>query len=188
VAIHYFKNEAGARETFEQIRAVGGGRARVYAADVSEPDQASHLVGEVLAEFGRLDALVNNAGSLVERKLLAEMDYDLWRRVMALNLDSVFLTTRAVLPRMIQQRSGSIVNVASIAGRNGRGRGPQHTRPPKGRCHAHQRDGQGIDRFRDPRQLHQSWSHHHSIPRALQQQGTVSEVRLEHSSTAAGHE
>ena len=45
VAIHYFKNEAGARETFEQIRAVGGGRARVYAADVSEPDQASHLVG-----------------------------------------------------------------------------------------------------------------------------------------------
>ena len=123
VAIHYFKNEAGARETFEQIRAVGGGRARVYAADVSEPDQASHLVGEVLADFGHLDALVNNAGSLVERKLLAEMDYDLWRRVMALNLDSVFLITRAVLPRMIQQRSGSIVNVASIAGRNGGGPG-----------------------------------------------------------------
>ena len=123
VAIHYFKNEAGARETFEQIRAVGGGRARVYAADVSEPDQAGHLVGEVLADFGRLDALVNNAGSLVERKLLAEMDYDLWRRVMALNLDSVFLITRAVLPRMIQQRSGSIVNVASIAGRNGGGPG-----------------------------------------------------------------
>ena len=123
VAIHYFKNEAGARDTFEQIRAVGGGRARVYAADVSEPDQASHLVGEVLADFGHLDALVNNAGSLVERKLLAEMDYDLWRRVMALNLDSVFLITRAVLPRMIQQRSGSIVNVASIAGRNGGGPG-----------------------------------------------------------------
>jgi 3-oxoacyl-[acyl-carrier protein] reductase len=59
----------------------------------------------------------------VERRLLAEMDYDLWRRVMALNLDSVFLITRAVLPRMIQQRCGSIVNVASIAGRNGGGPG-----------------------------------------------------------------
>jgi NAD(P)-dependent dehydrogenase (short-subunit alcohol dehydrogenase family) len=123
VAIHYFKNETGARETFEQIRSAGNGRARVYPADVSEPAQTSQLVGDVLADFGRIDALVNNAGSLVERRLLAEMDYELWRRVMALNLDSVFLITRAVLPRMIQQRGGSIVNVASVAGRNGGGPG-----------------------------------------------------------------
>ena len=51
------------------------------------------------------------------------MEYELWRRVMALNLDSVFLVTRAFLPSMIQQKSGVIVNVASIAGRNGGGPG-----------------------------------------------------------------
>jgi NAD(P)-dependent dehydrogenase (short-subunit alcohol dehydrogenase family) len=123
VAIHYFSNEKGAHETFDRIRALKHGRARVYACDVSNPAQVNQMAGDVLADFERLDVLVNNAGSLLERKQLAEMDYDLWRRVMALNLDSVFLITRAFLPRMIQQGGGCIVNVASIAGRNGGGPG-----------------------------------------------------------------
>ncbi len=123
VAIHYCANEKGARETFDRIRSLKAGRARVYACDVCDPAQVSQLAGDVLADFGRLDALVNNAGSLVERKNLAVMDYELWRRVITLNLDSVFLVTRAFLPRMIQQGGGCIVNVASIAGRNGGGPG-----------------------------------------------------------------
>lgn len=123
LAVHYFQNEAGARKTFEQIQALGEGRARVYAADLADPPKVARLTGTILEDFGRVDVLVNNAGSLVERKLLAEMEYDLWRRVMALNLDSVFLVTRAIVPRMIQQGSGSIVNVASVAGRFGGGPG-----------------------------------------------------------------
>jgi len=123
MAIHYFSNEKGARETFDRIRALKHGRARVYACDVSDPAQVNQMAGDVLTDFERLDVLVNNAGSLVERRTLAEMDYDLWRRVLALNLDSVFLVTRAFLPRMIQQGGGCIINVASIAGRNGGGPG-----------------------------------------------------------------
>jgi NAD(P)-dependent dehydrogenase (short-subunit alcohol dehydrogenase family) len=123
VAVHYCNNEKGARETFEKIRALPQSKARVYSCDVTNPGQVSQMAGDVLADFGRIDVLINNAGSLVERRPLREMDYELWRRVMTLNLDSVFLVTRAFLPTMVQQRSGVIVNVASIAGRNGGGPG-----------------------------------------------------------------
>ena len=123
VAVHYFHNETGARQTFEQIRAVGNGRARVYACDVTDPAQVSQMGEEVLADFGHIDVLVNNAGSLVERQPLAKMSFDFWRSVMALNLDSVFLVTQAVVPQMIERGRGSIVHVASISGRNGGGPG-----------------------------------------------------------------
>ncbi len=119
VAIHYHQNEEGARETFDKIRSLSHGRARVYACDVSNPGDVSQMAGDVLADFGRLDTLVNNAGSLVERRLLAEMDYELWRKVIAVNLDSVFLMTRAFLPTMIKQAAGAIVNVGSLNGRTG---------------------------------------------------------------------
>jgi 3-oxoacyl-[acyl-carrier protein] reductase len=123
VAIHYCSNEAGARETFEKIRAVQGAKARVYSADLTDAGQVGQMTGDILEDFGHLDTLINNAGSLVERKGLAEMDYALWRRILALNLDSVFLVTRSLLPHMQQRKTGCIVNVASIAGRHGGGPG-----------------------------------------------------------------
>lgn len=123
VAVHYFSNEPGARQTFEQIRALGNGRARVYACDVTDSAQVSQMGEEILADFGHVDVLVNNAGSLIERKALAEMSFDFWRRVMSLNLDSIFLVTRALVPQMIERRRGAIVHVASIAGRHGGGPG-----------------------------------------------------------------
>ncbi len=123
VAVHYFSNEKGSEETLDRIRALPQGKARVYACDVGDPGQVARMAGDILADFGRVDVLVNNAGSLIERRTLREMDLDLWRRVMALNLDSVFFVTRAFLPRMIEQGGGIVVNVASIAGRNGGGPG-----------------------------------------------------------------
>lgn len=132
VAIHYFHNEKGAHETFDAVRAIPGARARVYSCDVSDAVQVSQMAGDLLADFGRLDALVNNAGSLVARRPLTEMDFEHWRAVMGLNLDGVFLVTRAFLPQMIQQKSGGIVNVSSIAARNGGGLGASAYAAAKG--------------------------------------------------------
>jgi 3-oxoacyl-[acyl-carrier protein] reductase len=132
VAIHYFSNEKGARDTYEMIRKLDAGHARVYSCDVSDHSQVGQMSGDVLADFGRIDVLVNNAGSLIERRPFLEMDYTLWRRVMALNIDSVFFVTRAIVPQMVRQRSGCIVNVASVAGRHGGGPGASAYSTAKG--------------------------------------------------------
>jgi NAD(P)-dependent dehydrogenase (short-subunit alcohol dehydrogenase family) len=123
IAIHYHSNEKGARQTLEKIRSLEHGRARVYAFDVSNPAEVAQIAGEILEDFGRMDALINNAGTLIRRQPLAEMDFEHWRQTVAINLDSVFLVTRVFLPCMIQQRSGCIVNVASLAARTGGGIG-----------------------------------------------------------------
>lgn len=72
---------------------------------------------------GRVDILVNNAGSLLERRKILEMDEGLWDRVQDLNLKSTFLCCRAFVPGMVERGQGAVVNVSSIAGRNGGGPG-----------------------------------------------------------------
>ena len=88
------------------------------AADVADPEQVRHLVELVRAELGEIDVLVNNAGVLIARPL-DELTLEDWDVTMATNLRSLYLTTRLVLPGMRARRRGSIVNVASLAGRNG---------------------------------------------------------------------
>lgn len=82
--------------------------------DVSIPGQVETMLPSVLEAFGRLDALVNNAG-VADFTPLGETDFERWRTVMATNLDGVFLCSQAVLPALIESR-GTIVNVASISG------------------------------------------------------------------------
>src|SRR5918998_131347 len=77
------------------------------------------MVGEVDDRYGRLDVLVNNAGSLIERRSFSDMTEDLWERVMAVNLKSVYLCSRAVLPMMKRQGKGRIINMTSVAARTG---------------------------------------------------------------------
>jgi NAD(P)-dependent dehydrogenase (short-subunit alcohol dehydrogenase family) len=81
--------------------------------DVSIPGQVQTMLPSVLAAFGRLDTLVNNAG-VADFGPLGETDFERWRTVMATNLDGVFLCSQAVLPALIESR-GTIVNVASIS-------------------------------------------------------------------------
>ena len=99
-----------------------GGRALAVRADVTRPEEAARLIDEARAAFGgRIDILINNAGGLVARKTMAEMDVDFWRTVLDLNLTSVFLVTQAALPHM--QEGGAIVNLSSLAARDGGGGG-----------------------------------------------------------------
>jgi 3-oxoacyl-[acyl-carrier protein] reductase len=87
--------------------------------DVSDPGEVKRMVGEIEDNYGRLDILVNNVGSFVNRLTLAEMTEDVWNRVMEVNLKSVYLCSQAVLPMMKRQDGGRIVNMTSISARNG---------------------------------------------------------------------
>jgi len=122
VALHYNSNEEGARRTAEAIEK-SGGQVALFQADLSQPEPAEDLAPAVLRHFGRIDVLVNNAGTLVARKPFLELTDEFWQQVLDVNLNSVFWVTRAVAPHMVERRSGVIVNVSSIAGRNGGGPG-----------------------------------------------------------------
>ncbi len=98
-----------------------GHRPLAYHLDATSEDQVNEVVERVATDLGGLDVLVNNAGGLVQRSLISEMSLELWNKVMDVNVTSTFLVTRAALPHLSD--GGSIINVASLAGRNGAGKG-----------------------------------------------------------------
>ena len=122
VAVHYNSSEDEAREVVNGIEG-SGGEAMLVGGDVSDGGEVRRMVDEIEDRFGRLDILVNNAGSLLERRSLEEMTEDLWDRVMEVNLKSVYLCSQAVLPVMKRRGRGRIVNITSVAARNGGGPG-----------------------------------------------------------------
>ena len=122
VAVHYNSSEDEAREVAESIES-SGGEAFLVGGDVADSGKVERMAGEVEERFGRLDILVNNAGSLIERRGLEEMTEELWDRVMAVNLKSVFLVSKAVVPIMKRGGGGRIINLTSVAARNGGGPG-----------------------------------------------------------------
>lgn len=89
-----------------------GGTSRRYQLDVTDPASTEALAAAVMADFGRIDVLFNNAG-IAGVGLLHETSVELWDRVMAVNVRGVFLVARAVLPHMIAARAGSIINMSS---------------------------------------------------------------------------
>ena len=122
VAVHYNRSEDEAQEVMEKITA-SGGDAMLVGGDVSDAGEVERMAREVEDRYGRLDVLVNNAGSLIERRSFSEMTEDLWDRVISVNLKSVYLCSKAVLPMMKRQGSGRIINMTSVAARNGGGPG-----------------------------------------------------------------
>jgi 3-oxoacyl-[acyl-carrier protein] reductase len=96
------------------------------AADVGRADQVEAAVARVAGELGEIGLLVNNAGVLIARPF-AELTLEEWDTTMATNVRSLFLVTRAVLPGMRRRREGTIVNIASLAGRNGFAGGTAYT-------------------------------------------------------------
>ena len=100
-----------------------GGKAKAIRADVRQATEIKRLVSEATQAFGPLDILVNNAGWLVERQTLSQVTEERWDEIMSLNLKSALLCSQAVCAGMVERKSGTIINVVSIAGRNGGGAG-----------------------------------------------------------------
>jgi len=131
VAINFHRNEAGAEAVRAQITGAGGS-AIVVQADVTRASEVQSLVEHTVNEFGPIDILVNNAGSLVERLKILELTEERWDQVIDLNLKSAFLCCQAVAASMMERKTGAIVNVSSIAGRNGGALGSIHYSTAKG--------------------------------------------------------
>ena len=119
VAISYMSSSTGADEAVAAIEGKGG-KAFAMQCDVTDAGQVSALVERAASDLGGVHVLVNNAGGLVARKRMDEMDMDHWHKVMDLNLTSAVLAIKAALPHMDE---GAIVNVSSQAGRDGGGPG-----------------------------------------------------------------
>lgn len=117
VAVGYLSGDEGAMRTVEAVRSLGR-RSRAFKADVTDPQAVERMVSATLEEFGRIDALVNNAGIMPESSS-TEMTLDEWRRVIDVDLTGAFICTQAVLPTMLGQASGSIVMIASRIGQIG---------------------------------------------------------------------
>jgi 3-oxoacyl-[acyl-carrier protein] reductase len=111
-------SEDGATAAAERLREKEGKAVRV-AADVTSPDEVGAMVERAIDAFGAVDILVNNAGITGRDAPLWETTDEAWEKVMGLNLTGVFYCCRAVVPHMRERRSGAIVNVASISGKEG---------------------------------------------------------------------
>jgi len=131
VAINFHNNETGAEAARSQIISKGG-KAITVQADVTRANEVAALVERTVSELGPIDILVNNAGSLIERLRILELTEERWDEVIDLNLKSAFLCCRAVAASMMERKTGSVINVSSIAGRNGGALGSIHYSTAKG--------------------------------------------------------
>ncbi len=109
---------ASAEKTSEEVRLLGG-KASSVAVDVSDAASVEAMNTTILEEHGRMDVLVNNAGIASPADRIHDMPVEDWDRVNAVNTRGVFLCTKAVLPQMMAQKKGSIINISSVAGLGG---------------------------------------------------------------------
>jgi 3-oxoacyl-[acyl-carrier protein] reductase len=117
VIVNYRNAAAEAEKIVNEIKQRGGS-ALAIRADVSLQEEVNDMVKKVITTYGRIDALVNNAG-IWTFGAINEMNAATWRETMAANLDSVYFCCRAVTPHMMAQRQGRIINLSSTAGQRG---------------------------------------------------------------------
>ncbi len=117
VAVNYAGNEAKANEVVDEIKA-NGGNAFAIRADVSNADDVTDMIKQVISHYGQLDILVNNAG-ITRDNLIMRMKDSEWDDVINTNLKGVFLCTKGVTRQMMKQRSGRIINITSVVGVSG---------------------------------------------------------------------
>jgi len=132
VGVHYHSSERGARETLDAILKAGG-RGCLVRGDVTRRADVERLFDEFLAASkGRLDVLVNNAGALVKRASIEELDDQTWNDVIAVNVTSTVYCCRRAIPVMKAQGRGVIINISSIAAATGGAGGATHYAAAKG--------------------------------------------------------
>ena len=158
IALHYAREGAKlalcARTSTELDQTVGEIRAlkteaEGWTCDVSMEDSAREFIANAFKKFGRIDVLVNNAGVMTRPAPMTELDVKKWDYTIAVNLRGPFLITQAVLPIMMKQKSGSIINVSSID-RARRLREFHRLRDIKmgiGRIHPNPRGGSSIESY-----------------------------------------
>jgi len=121
IVVNYYKNADGAEAVCSEIKAMGR-NALLIQGDVALADDVQQIVSESLAAFQKIDILVNNAGLRtivlcgVDKCPILEMSVEQWDRMIAVNLRGPFLMSKAVLPHMVKQGAGSIINISSNAG------------------------------------------------------------------------
>lgn len=116
VAIHYHQSEKAALSLADELSVSAD--AACFRADIAAPAEVMEMIAHVTARFGRIDALVNNAG-IAQQKLFTALTDEDWHTMFSVNTDGVFYACRAVLPGMIARHSGVIVNISSIWGQTG---------------------------------------------------------------------
>ena len=112
------RNQTNAQRTADEINAAHEGAARAYSVDVADHAAVQEIGAKILADFGRVDVLVNNAG-VTRDNLSMRMSVEDWDTVVDTNLKGAFSFIQAVVRPMIKQRSGRIINISSIAGLTG---------------------------------------------------------------------
>lgn len=114
VGLHFHASRREAEETLAQLTRVGG-KGLLLPADLTSEANAVAMVDRLLAQTGRLDVLVNNAGSPVERARIEECPTELWKRVFDVNIHSAFYVTRRAIPALRASGKGSIVNNLTLS-------------------------------------------------------------------------
>lgn len=114
VVINYAGNEEAAKQTVSELEALGV-KAEAVKFDISNHDEAQEAVAKIIEKYGRIDVLVNNAG-ITRDSLFMRMSKENWDAVINTNLTGAFNVTQPVIKVMMKQRSGAIVNMASIVG------------------------------------------------------------------------
>ena len=118
VAIHYFSSADTANELVTYATRKGV-KAVAISGDLTKEADAKAVVKKTIETLGGLNILINNAGSLVARRMLNEMEAEFWHKVMDINLTSIMFVTKAAAPYLAKNNTSSIVNLASLAGRKG---------------------------------------------------------------------
>lgn len=118
VVVNYIKHKSGAQEVVNQIEEAGG-KAFSFQGDMSNAEQVKDMISITKERFGNIHVLVNNAGIAGPSKSLIDTEIEEWDRVLAVNLRGYFICCKEVLPSMLAQGSGSIVNISSMYGKKG---------------------------------------------------------------------
>lgn len=118
IAVNYVSKSDAAEKVAAALQTDYGVTAAAFRGDVADYEASQTMVEQILSRFGHIDVLVNNAGITQDRSFL-KMSVEQWRHVLTVNLDGVFNVTHVVLPQMVKNTFGRIINITSIVGQIG---------------------------------------------------------------------